>query len=583
MARTSFALSFVCLLLFIGPSSLAQTASSTTVPSNQAPRTGPDPDEVLKAVDQEIYRALHPRRIINVTGDPADIPKSIFNTPETNGVGTSFWGMAENATFARAKSELAYAIFLDVQSHVDAELQGDFLRNSQGVMSGDATTNGTLFVSLLVNAIRADARAFPDNLDTYMSKNNTLVSPDANKRLLGLLLKVAFTRQGEDPLLTVAKLTAIGYEKDAKGDLVLRKDLGEAEQVLFAIGIIDEYWRYKEANKTISEQNKELDPAEVAKSVGLVLNSFGFNLDQSHFESIKGSATKLLQSIKSLAKAVKDAKQALDEKAAANIQSALTSTFSSLESLAKEVMTSDSGLEKIKKVHQLLASSFDAYRAIQDKNYALAAANLNSVAIASNDYWNWGKKKEINQFFEWANIAGSIAEAKDQTQFNSILDSISDPIGSYRTYRMAGHGRGYQSLKAYMGLSLGAERFPGETRGFGAAFVPIGLELGWSSREKDAEAGYLGVLLSPIDLGAFTATRINSTASSKPPAFRDIVAPGIYATIGISKNWPVTAGFGIQYAPFRREDPFSGIPLPSTRALVFIAVDIPYFSHLNRP
>lgn len=545
----------------------------------------PNPTAVLKDVDKEIWASRTAQYGAELSS--SDISKE---EAKPNNLPPSFWSKAETAIFARAKSEIAYATFLEIQSRADLDLQRAFLKNAESVMANESELAGTLFGSVLVNAVRTDTRAFPENLSTYLgSKDNFFKQPSQpNRRAFGLLLSVAFPRKGVDPLEEIAKLTALGYRSTGEGlTRIGWSELRSEDRVLFSVGLIAEVYRLREAN-TEGGADK-VNPGELAREAIQVLSNYGFKikgLNQAEVIKLTADVKELLMSLKGLQSAIRAVKDTLDGTTEEEIQKALAKSFSCLDALAGPIGPKGENEkqklgESIERIQQILSHSFSGYAALREKNYDIAAVNFNLVVTTANKQWEWGKDSEIKKFFEWVTVALTLAKTEKQDQFNAVIDSISDPISSYRTYRKAGTGKFFWSFKGYVGVAAGREKLPSETSSYGAVFAPFGVELGWSTSRVEKAIGYYGLLFSPIDFGAFTATRLKSTEQTKTPTFRDILAPGVYLTMGLSKNWPVTAGLGYQYAPNRRENAVPGESSSASRMLVFIAVDIPYLSRVH--
>lgn len=548
----------VCLALLPPPVVLADTLGGGVQDKKNTTIKGdaPSQERVLAKIDQLIWDLLPRKNLASVS-------------PTSTSVGPSFWSLAEGAVFGRAKSELAYATFSQIQKDADDELQGAFLRNALGVMKNADYIGGTLFANLLTDAVRADAKAFPDNLGSYIEDKGVLRDPNPKRRLLGFILLVAFPRSNTDPLANLANLASIGYQDDGNDDIEVRTKLSAEERVLFTIGVIGEYWRYMKANVP------NTDPQEtyvVQLLVKLKLLD-PLKIDPKRKAALEASARQLLGNLKSLAQAIEDARPTLDEKAATKIQGALTDCFASIRSLARELGGDDQEQLKIEQIHQLLARSFDAYLALVRKEYTLLLADLQSVAMIVNDYADLGRQDSITSFFKWASVAGSLANAKDQAAYNSVIDSFSDPISSFRVYR--GNTLGFVSFKAYLGVNLGMENSIGKSTGTGSIFAPVGVEFGRSSQ---GTASYWGLMLSPIDLGGITASRFDGGGGEKPTSFRDILIPGAYLTLGASRTWPLTWGIGYQYVPRSMIDSSKGAAISAQRYLVFFAIDIPYLT-----
>jgi hypothetical protein len=483
-------------------------------------------------------------------------------------VGSPGWGNVEGAIFERAKSELAYATFLKIRDTADPALQAAFLHHSNLIMDAVDTTPGTLFATALSDAFKQDAKAFPTNLQTYFKDSK--VEADSQLRLFVLLFQAVIPGDGTDPLEMIGRLAAISPTPEQVATFA---KLGADEKVMFVVGLLAEIVRFR----------RDTDASNWKKVTDEHLLNISRALTKKYMPDAKfedKDFTTLFASINTVSTAVKGVHHPMQKQDAQAINMALDDVFASFQTLASKLIPvsmdpkAKAALERritgTKDVIELLISAYSAYI---DEKYDVVVADISLVANRVEDMTgaDASHRLAISNFLKWAAVGAGLAKANNQGDFNQIIDSVSDPISSYRHYRSAGSM--YLNAKAYLGVSKGTERIGGEHTNYGSAFVPIGVEFGWTTPWKGLS--YIGAMASPLDVGAFTATRFGSKSETKSPAFQDIVAPGFYLTIGLSKNWPLTIGGGYQYAPHRAVDSV-GKSVPANRIMFFMAIDVPY-------
>lgn len=190
-------------------------------------------------------------------------------------------------------------------------------------------------------------------------------------------------------------------------------------------------------------------------------------------------------------------------------------------------------------------------------------------------------------FVRMATFAASVASVDTEEELTEAIEAFVDPVGSFRSRRLAGAWK--LSLVSYVGASAGresAEEGEQDDSGFGGAFAPIGLELSWGTgRTFPASVGILG---SFVDLGTLVSYRFkdDATVSDDPGSqtigaepeisWRHLFSPAAHLVLGVSREHPVSVGFGVQRAPALRSLS-SGEAVSVTRVSAFVGVDLTLF------
>jgi hypothetical protein len=152
-------------------------------------------------------------------------------------------------------------------------------------------------------------------------------------------------------------------------------------------------------------------------------------------------------------------------------------------------------------------------------------------------------------------------------------------VGSYK----GKYERTVIAVNALLGVTAGADFTPagGPPGAAIGLFTPVGLHVTTPIADHWL---HVGAMLSVIDLGALTSTRLGgSSAIEKSPnvGFAQIFSPGLFATLGIAKA-PVVIGGGAVTPSLRAQDLLDTnnkvtgtTTVPSIRVEGFIAFDLP--------
>jgi len=178
-------------------------------------------------------------------------------------------------------------------------------------------------------------------------------------------------------------------------------------------------------------------------------------------------------------------------------------------------------------------------------------------------------------------IVGKISSAKTTADRVSLIDAVADPASDFLNKRVAYEW--YFNANAYLGGAVGSERVQGKTGTalVAAPFAPIGLEFGLGGISD--YVSYVGVLGTFIDVGQLASTRLrdygqgsdqSGTADSNVN-FRAVVAPGAFLVFGITREFPLSFGFGFERTSNVRQDAMSGNKLRAYDASVFLSIDVP--------
>jgi hypothetical protein len=181
------------------------------------------------------------------------------------------------------------------------------------------------------------------------------------------------------------------------------------------------------------------------------------------------------------------------------------------------------------------------------------------------------------------NTAASIAAAQTAEQASAALEAAAEPVLSFRAKRTSSdaHGSTMFGFNSYAAYTYGSENafasgFAPAHKPYTGLTMPIGLE--WSVAAGDPIAS-LSFFLPLVDLGTIATFRLGDdgkTQNTQTVTLAQLLAPGAYAVIGITRKVPISLGVGAQYVTSVRRAA-NGTPLNAVRAGAWLGVDVPLF------
>lgn len=219
------------------------------------------------------------------------------------------------------------------------------------------------------------------------------------------------------------------------------------------------------------------------------------------------------------------------------------------------------------------------YRATAKENYSEAVlAAMRCLDLFVDD------SKLPKTLIQFLTIAADISQAENIEDAKNILNAAILPVGSYKIKRSV---RFSSSINSYLGFNAGGEVLPSNKlddkyQYYIGPFLPIGVDLSWSSGDKNNASDSRTLYFSVIDLGVLAGYRFSDSLSENVPQvkFEHIISPGVHFIYGF-KNSPLSCGLGAQYTPQLREITQNGVIVDkalSLRFTAFVAVDIPLLS-----
>lgn len=171
--------------------------------------------------------------------------------------------------------------------------------------------------------------------------------------------------------------------------------------------------------------------------------------------------------------------------------------------------------------------------------------------------------RDYRRFKRYVVFFAEVADAEDAKEVTALLKELTLPPVSFGVKRE--RGETHLTVSAFLGLSAGVERGTGFVGGLAA---PVGLE--FSVGLHRAWIGSVGLLAAPFDFAY--PINLKLYGDQREVAYRDVISPGAYLTIGVAKM-PAAVLVG-----FNRGAAVRAASGTENRALVVVAIDMPLFA-----
>lgn len=296
------------------------------------------------------------------------------------------------------------------------------------------------------------------------------------------------------------------------------------------------------------------------------------HLDPAHVDEVSGELTALVErlaaALAQLEQAIKTARGAktADERRATAI--AVVSAAANFARVVVEVGVADP-VERAR-AERIIEHVVEAGTAAIDRKPAGFLAALYALST------DLGAAPPLpERIRKYLPLVTSLTSATSAAEVSAALEKFAAPVGSYRGKYQPGF---HVTLSAGLGGDFGYERGVDVPRSRHAGmFAPVGFDLTWGG------CNACGLLLSIVDLGALTASRLDDAAgdatTTQDPRFVQVFSPGAYFRVGLAPKvlGPAFVGAGVSAIPGLRRDG-DGESAVIYRAIAFVAVDVTLFS-----
>ena len=227
--------------------------------------------------------------------------------------------------------------------------------------------------------------------------------------------------------------------------------------------------------------------------------------------------------------------------------------------------------KKLTRFNTLASNINDMTRSFVTQKYSMGILHLSQV-LTDIDSSSQTLKKLNSVITNQGLFIAQMADSETSDDVEAILENFAAPIGSWRDKRTA---QWNVALDSYIGPALYKIS---DEKARVAFSTPVGASV-------TIPFNYVTFFVSVADLGPLTSFRlVNDTSEVADLFLKEIISPGIFASINFGDNYPVTLNVGYQQFPLlskvgeiensvavRRKGGFSGS----------IVVNIPLFTLYN--
>lgn len=224
---------------------------------------------------------------------------------------------------------------------------------------------------------------------------------------------------------------------------------------------------------------------------------------------------------------------------------------------------------------------------IRDRQYgSFVASVLMSIPSSDDDKANEDQRQRLKRL---VTFVAALAGADTPDGVRAALEAWADPVGSFRERRRGGAVQ--LSVVSYVGMATGWEKVldvrPDSSLGgnFAGMFVPVGLEF-----SVGTGFGSFGIMGSILNVGTVASLRMSGREDAGTPdtlevsqeaqfGLKQVFAPGLWLTVGVSTRYPLSVGLGAELAPRLRTVESGGafVERNAVRWGVFLGVDLTLF------
>jgi hypothetical protein len=530
-----------------------------------------------------------------ISSDPNESAK--FNVSNSSGLNvTKIADGFAKFIASQFKKELTISFFNKITEKINNPSTRDFqvlFKNTKAELNliGDRFTHYQAYISSLRQTMEYDCHQIPDRLKIILEDPNSQISnalstkPDFQYVLDNVL---NFGLQLRDSVHIGKALSSLSFDKtvglgkvdqNIKGSFQTVQLLSESLKNLNS-GPQDSYWISQLQMKSLVEDTSLFHlylglVAEVSKTDSINLESGSLysllnNRKTKEAELLVESIISTIQSVESIIASSKNG-IANNKKDIIALQyfDAATNLINGSKHLAPLMPADD--VKKLNRFNLLASNINDMTRSFVTQKYSMGLLHLSRI-IGTVDSTNHTLKKINYLITNEGLFIAQMAEAESSNDIAAILQNFAAPIGTWRDKRTAEWNI---ALDSYIGPAVYKIQ---DEKARIAFSTPVGASV-------TIPFNYVTFFISIADLGPLTSFRlVNDTSEIANLYLKEILSPGIFASINFGDNYPVTLNAGYQQFPLlskigevektvsvRRKGGFSGS----------IVVNIPLFTLYN--
>lgn len=278
--------------------------------------------------------------------------------------------------------------------------------------------------------------------------------------------------------------------------------------------------------------NDSIGPAKVAQLHGLL-------------KSLQNNMTQIQQVIKM------DKVPVSDDEKKLNVVNYFDAAFDLFETSKLFINLVNQSKNQFDTLYDIASNINDLIKYVSTKKYTLSAMQLAKIM----EHFRSSQSRLINTIrfvIDKSIFLGQLAEARTSDDVKEVIESFAAPVGSWRDKRMA---KMNIALDSYVGpgyiQSISKKNTAVADVSHFTVSTPVGISTTFMLSKGKTP---FTLMLSAIDIGPLAAKRFaDDTASIGKIYLKEILAPGIHASIGIGKKTPISVNVGYQQFPLLKK------------------------------
>jgi hypothetical protein len=508
----------------------------------------------------EFLSDVKPDLALVISSESTDTPQ--FNVSNASGINvTKIADGFAKFIASQFKKELTISFFNKITEKINDPSTRDLgvlFKNTKAQLNliGDRFTHYQAYLASLRQTMEYDCHQIPDRLKTILEDPNSQISdalstnPDFQYILenvltfgLGLRDSVHIGKALAD--LNLAKSVGQGVaDKNLIGSFETVQLLSESLKNINT-GPNDSYWITPLQMTTLVQDTSLLHlylglVAETSRtdSINLESGSLYNLLNKNKANEARQLVESMISIVRSVEKIIASSSNGVAESSkdivALQYFDAATNLINSSKHLAPLLPPDDA--KKLQHYNVLASSVNDMTRSFVTQKYSMGILYLSRILIQMDSSSQTLKK--INSVITNQGLfIAQMAESESSDDVAAILENFAAPVGSWRDKRTA---KWNVALDSYIGPAVYKIN---DEKARIAFSTPVGASV-------TIPFNHVTFFVSIADLGPLTSFRLTNDTSEIADVFlKEILSPGIFASINFGDNYPVTLNAGYQQFP----------------------------------
>lgn len=513
-----------------------------------------------KSTIHEFLSAVKSDVAVVISSESSGSPK--FNSSRASGINiTKIADGFAKFISAQFKKELTISFFNKITEKINDPATRDLqvlFKNTHAELNliGERFTHYQAYLSSLRQTMEYDCHQIPQQLKKILEDPNSQISDalSTNPNLQYLLDNVlSFGLELKDSVnigkalanLDLSKNVGQGVaDQNLKGSFKTVQLLSESLRNINT-GPNDSYWITPLEMKGLVKDPKLLSlylgliaEYSLTDSINLASGPLYNLLSSEKANEARQMVESMISTIKTIEKIVASSKRGIQENnidiVALQYFDAATELINTSVHLAPLLPPNET--KNLKRFNTLASNINNMTRAFVTQKYSLGLLQLSSV-LAEIDSSSQVIKKINSVISNQGLFIAQLAESESSDDVAAILQSFAAPTGSWRDKRTANWNI---CLDSYIGPAI--YKIKGEKERY-AFSTPVGASI-------TIPFNYVTFFVSVADLGPLTSFRlVNDSSEIANVYLKEILSPGVFASINFGDNYPVTINAGYQQFP----------------------------------